>query len=480
MSVPTDPTFGRVQVQEWPTSLDNGGCVIRSGAEQAGLWDNDVQNGIWPRSYTVWIVAVWIALLIIRPWEVLFPSWGSLHIERVYAIFAIAAVFLSGQLRFSPSFQTTGLLLLALGLGVSTACAVDPALAWDCFYVYLTIFAFYFVLLSVVRTPYQLVFLVATYVVVMAAYLAKAQWEYFFHQAGGFAMGVSRLRGISLTSGHPNAVAAITVLSLPFLWFLWRVRDTFTSTWPTFWRRSFPLGLVIYGYLALSSVVMTNSRSGMLGIVVFVVLTALSLGHGRKVLVGAVFGSLLLAVTWIAMPEASKTRLQSSWDPSVGGDSARISAEGRTVGLKQGMEMFRRFPVTGVGPANFQPYRISHLDGTNLVAHNTVAAVLGETGLVGGLAFLVFISGVFVNCRRTKQLAAQQPAVDVQVMKELAVACRNSLVLILFVGMFGDAQRTMELYWVAAFCLLAYTLARASTERYFASEDANWSPGGMD
>ena len=50
-------------------------------------------------------------------------------------------------------------------------------------------------------------------------------------------------------------------------------------------------------------------------------------------------------------------------------------------------------------------------------------------------------------------------------MKELAVACRNSLVLILFLGMFGDQQRTMELYWVAAFCLLAYMFARASTER---------------
>ena len=92
----------------------------------------------------------------------------------------------------------------------------------------------------------------------------------------------------------------------------------------------------------------------MLGIVVFVVLTALSLGHINRVLVAAVFGSLLLAVAWIAMPEQSKIRLQSSWDPSVGGESARGSAEGRIVGLKQGMEMFRRFPVTGVGPGNFQ------------------------------------------------------------------------------------------------------------------------------
>ena len=211
-------------MQEWPTSLENGGCAIRNGAEQAGLCDHDLQNGIWPRSSTVWMMAVWIGLLIIRPWEVLFPSWGSLHVERAYAILAITAVFLSGQLRFSSSFQTTGLLLLAFALAVSTACAVDPAVAWDSFYVYLTILAFYFVLLSVVRTPYQLVFLVAIYVVVMAAFLAKAQWEYFFHQAGGFAMGVSRLRGINHTTGHPNAVAAITVLSLPFLWFLWRVR----------------------------------------------------------------------------------------------------------------------------------------------------------------------------------------------------------------------------------------------------------------
>ena len=49
-------------------------------------------------------------------------------------------------------------------------------------------------------------------------------------------------------------------------------------------------------------------------------------------------------------------------------------------------------------------------------------------------------------------------------MKELALACRNSVLLMLFLGMFGDMQGREHLYWVAAFCMLAYTLARASNE----------------
>ena len=49
-------------------------------------------------------------------------------------------------------------------------------------------------------------------------------------------------------------------------------------------------------------------------------------------------------------------------------------------------------------------------------------------------------------------------------MKDLAVACRNSLLLMLFLGMFGDVQGRAQLYWVAVFCSLAYTFARTSRE----------------
>jgi hypothetical protein len=423
---------------------------------------DDVRGGIWPRSAMVWIVAFWMALLVIRPWEQLFPELADLHVERVYAIFALSVVLLSGQLRLLPSMQTAGIILWTLALALATLTAFDVPRAWSVLYVYLTIFAFYFVLLSVVRSPYQLVFIVACFVVSTCLFLGKSQWEYFLYGGHAFSMGVRRLRGINLTFGHPNAVAGIAVTSLPFLLFLWKVRGRFSETWPRFWRRAFPYALA-FGFLVTAySIVLTNSRAGMFGFVVFTLLAALGRGGVGRVLTGLAVVALLVGAIWVAMPEDSRHRILTIWTVEEGNrddESAQASAEGRLVGLRLGMEMFRRYPLLGVGLGGFAPYRKAHLDGGDLVAHNIFGAVLGEMGLAGGLAFAFLVAGVFVNSRRTIRLARRSPDATLETLAGLAVACRNSIVLILFVGMFGDFQRWPMLYWTLAYCLLARTLA---------------------
>jgi len=418
-------------------------------------WQDNLRNGIWPRQATVWIVVVWIALLIIRPWERLIPELGVLRVERVYAIFGILSVLLSGRLRIPYSFQTSGLLLWAGALGISAVFAVDTSIAWDSVYHYLTFFTVYFVLLCVVRTPYQLIFVVACFIVIMSVYLGKSQWEYFLNGASSHSMGVRRLQGIDVMYAHPNSVAISTVLSLPFLFFLWTVRKEFTSTWPAQWRKLFPWGLMIGFWLALSSVVLTNGRAGMLGIVLFVILCAVRHGSSRQIVVRLVLALLLLATIWLAMPEESRLRLQTVWNPEAGPESAQQSAEGRLVGLHLGIDVFNRFPLTGIGLGNFPPYRLANLDGLHLKTHNTIGCVLSETGGIGGAALSIFVGAIFITCHNTRRIAAHKRLAQARMMAELALASRNSLVLMLFLGMFGDVQERAQFYWVAAFSLLA-------------------------
>lgn len=434
--------------------------------EWSRLWNDDLRSGIWPRSVVIWVVALWIALLIFRPWETLIPELAQFRVERSYAIVALLAVLFSGRARFVGSMQTSGLLLWAAALTVSASVAFNRAVAWDVLYVYYTVFVFYFVVLSVVRTPYELVFLVISFVVVVIVFLGKSQWEYFLYGGYSYSMGVRRLTGANQTYSHPNSLAAMAVLTLPFLWFLWTSRSLITARWPAVWHRLFPWGLVAGLWLCLSSVQLTNSRSGMVGVIVAALLWIGARRNIKYVLSRLAVGLLILTVLWCLMPESSRGRFQNIWDPEAGphAESAHASAEGRIIGLQQGIEMFQRFPITGVGLGNFIDYRVRNLDGVPLVAHNTIGGILGETGLVGGLAFLVFVSGVFVNCARTKRLAERTPTVDTQWMERLAVACRNSMILILFVGMFGDMQGRAQLYWIAAFCSLAWTFCQTTSD----------------
>jgi hypothetical protein len=449
-------------MNDWETRVENP------------LWLDDLRRGIWPRSFALWILAVWMALLVIRPWEALMPELGDWHMERVFAILALVVVIGSGKLRFLGSYQTTGLLLWILALAVSSLSAVDPRESWPIFYIYLTTFIFYIAIISVLRTPYQLFFMVACFVVVMAVYLGKSQWEYFFCGGGSFAMGVRRLKGIDVTYSHPNAVACSAVISLPFAQFLWKIRKEFTAGWPNLWRKCFPFGILAFYYIVVSSILLTNSRTGIFAFVLFMALAALD-GKGiGKLAFRFACGAVALAILWMVMPESTKGRVANTWDRTSGpeAESAYVSGEGRVEGVKMGMKMFETFPIAGVGLGNFIPYRRANLDGVNLVAHNIIGGVLGETGLLGGAAFVFFLSGVFVNCRAAKRLAKQSPHPISRLLARLATACRDSMILLIFSGMFGDDQARAQIYWVAAFGLLSITFLREmSTEEAIAAEN---------
>lgn len=439
------------------------------------VWEQNLHRGIWPKSPLVFYVAFWIALLLIRPWELLFPSLIPYHVERCYAILGILLVLGSGKLRFCPSFQTTSVILYLSALMISAVCAFDLSLAWDALYVYITLVVFYFVLLSAIRTPYELIFIVTCFIIAMAAYLSKAEWEYFVYGNHGWSQEVAHLEGIENTYGHYNAVAASTVLSFPFSLFLWQIRKTFTQHWPKSWQQLFVAFLIFYFAIAFAAIALTNSRSGMLAAAFFVVLSAFTATSFKfeRILAMIPLVLILLAALWVIMPETSKTRLRTVWNPEEGPKNAYISAQGRILGLEAGMEMFKRYPLTGVGIGNFIPYRVEYLDGIGLIAHNTVGGVLGETGILGGIAFALMCFGAFINCHAIKRTAKWCPHPLVQVLGKLATAGRNTVILLLFCGMFGDDQQRFHLLWALAFCLMARMMA----EHYARAEEPAYPDG---
>ncbi|MBW3597681.1 MAG: hypothetical protein KY475_10435, partial [Planctomycetes bacterium] len=232
-------------------------------------------RGVWPASLPLWMAAVYVGLFIIRPWEKLFPSLGALHFERAYAIAMLAAVVVSGQLRVRLDRQTAAVLAYLGAVGLSVAFAWRSELAYYPFYVYASVVLFYFVLMSVIRTPYQLVFIVSCYVGAMGLYGAKALWEFFVHGDHVTDMGIRRLVGIEHSFGGPNAVASSFVISLPVALFLWSSRREITEGWPDGIRSAFGPSLAAYGALAVTVIILTGSRAGMVSFVAFVWLLAL-------------------------------------------------------------------------------------------------------------------------------------------------------------------------------------------------------------
>lgn len=424
-------------------------------------WGENLHRGIWPRSGIVWIMALWTALLIIRPWEKMFPWMQPLRTELVYTLFALTVLLSSGQMRIVSSIQTTGLLLWFGALASSALLGIDIATSWNVLYVHITTFIFFFALLAGIRTPYQLMWIVTCFVLSTALFLAKSQSEYHLFGAGNFTMGVRRLTGDNMTYEHANSVTTLAVMSLPFALFLWNVRRAFTRTWPTTWRSAFIGGVALFFPLVVTSIILTNSRTGMLSFVAFVAIVALSGQRWSRIAAGAFGGVALAGAIWIFMPADSRHRFETMWAPpeSRVDESAQASAEGRKLGVQVALEIFRRFPVTGVGLGNFLPYRMEYLDRIRLVAHNTYAAVLSETGALGMAAFLFFILGVFINARRANRLARLVPDPLIQLLAQLTIACRRSMLLLLFAGMAHDFQALAPFFWIPAYCQMACSFA---------------------
>ncbi len=108
---------------------------------------------------------------------------------------------------------------------------------------------------------------------------------------------------------------------------------------------------------------------------------------------------------------------------------------------------------------NFIAYRQRYLDGIGLNAHNLAGEVLGETGILGGGAFLLMLGVTILNCRKTNVLARTSSNKTVQVLSKLTRACRDSILLLLFTGIFSHNMLRFNWFWLAAFSVMAKTFA---------------------
>jgi O-antigen ligase len=181
------------------------------------------------------------------------------------------------------------------------------------------------------------------------------------------------------------------------------------------------------------------------------------------------------------LPLDIQNRIRTLWDPEAGPKIAQKSAEGRWEGFQAGLKMFKDYPVTGVGVDNFIPYRIAHVDGVALGAHNLIGEILGETGLLGIAAFALFVSIALLNCHRVQRLGARAHGQIIpDIMRQMVLSCRDVIVLLFFHGMAAHNLDRYNWLWVAAFCSLAYNFAQTSTELDNASdlEMAPWTTLG--
>lgn len=434
-------------------------------ATQGITWVDRLRRGMWPKPFVFWAVVFYIALFIIRPWEQLFPNLGEFRFERI-AVIAVAAIvfFRRGPLvRFDA--QNVTMMLLFAAVYASGRNAWDTTLSMEEVTEFFGFTLIFFLIQKAVKTPYQLIFLVASYLMLTTAYTGKAIWEYAFNGARVSMMGVDRLAGIEYTYGHPNTFGTTMLCSLPFALLFYRIRHQFCQTWPRRMEWLFKWAVISHGLICVLGVLLTRSRSTTIGLVVVAGLMIFRLrGFMNKVKWSGI-ALLVFLVGFAVAPRDIQLRIMTLWDSSIesrhnmGG--ANASAEGRLEGLYAGLEIFDRFPATGVGIGCFAEYRGKFVDEVALDAHNLPGELLGEIGFFGTLAFAAFYLIHFITLRKLLRLGKEYDRLTgSKTYYWLAVALFDGMLLLMFSGLSGHTLQQYQWYFYASFAITAFYFVR--------------------
>ncbi len=436
-------------------TADNGDMTAIDGAQR------DLRNNIWPAAMSLWMTAFYLALVIIRPWERLFPWMDDFFpFQKTFALLMLVVILFSTRTRLQLSFQSVTVIFFTIALALSSILAREPALAWEPYYDYLTVVFIYFVLMAVIRSPYDLAFMGLCFIGIMSMYLSKSLWEFFLHGNLQYRMGVVRLVGIEHMYGSPNGLAASVVHSLPILFFLWVTRHRISASWPAFYRRLLPKFLLFYTVIAIMSIILTNSRAGFVSLLLFLGLIFLRVRSIPRKVGFLIIALLVCLVVWVAMPDENKKRFTTIWNPDAGPHSAEVSAMGRIAGFKAGIQTFQKFPITGVGLGGFSEYRKEFIDGSSERAHSLAGQLLGVTGILGTSTFTLMILTALAGSRRTRKLSENSDDPTMQTLHAMSEATRMMIILLLFQGLFSHNMLRFNWLMAAAFAALSLQFVR--------------------
>jgi O-antigen ligase len=389
----------------------------------------------------LYLMLGYIYLCIHRPFEI-WTQLGDLRIELVYFTVMCAFWVASGV-----RLHSTGLLAAIAGMGsafvLSWAMSRWSERAEQVVKNYTLVLVFALMIATAARDERALHKLVVMFMAVLALYMLHSIWEYK-NGRHAFRMGIPRLVGVDTTLGDPNSFGATIVYSLPFTRYLW-------YAWPPGWWRRAVAGYLL---LAVACILLTGSRSSLAGLIVWGLLNVLL--AKRKVLYLSAFAAIGV-VSLAALPDVLLTRFETIIDPSVGPANAQESGRGRIEGFFTGLRLWADYPLAGCGPSAWRP-----ASGSKLESHNLYGQLVGELGTIGLIAFLFMLGALLLNLRKLKRLTDPEAGpVDEPRLYHLAQAMTQSVILLLFEGLFGHNLYRYNWVWYCAFTAVALGVCRA-------------------
>ena len=337
------------------------------------------------------------------------PSW--LTLGRLAGLCAMAGwlvnrhKYRSTPLLSSASLAAPGLLFFAVAI-FGALLALDMPSAFSETIRVSMLLLLGIIVSETIQTRRDLLTLFWVIVLSTAVGAVAALMQFDAYQGGGDVAGVYQSRGgvrFEGLSGNANVLGIHLLTSIPFLFCLFYVSRRI-------WIRIACLGLM--GVTAFA-MVLSVSRSNLFPLGIYIAAT--NLLHrklGKHLVADNAMIAIAAGMLCLAVVQSSEFVWMRISRPIVDQED-ETSGHTRLAILLQGPKVMSISPIFGVGLRNTRQY-LMHLE-----AHDTISALLGETGLFGTLLFVAFCGAIL---RRQKSLLARARMSGDPLLLELAVA----------------------------------------------------------
>ena len=377
---------------------------------------------------------------------------GKIRFEFILAIIlTVFGIFTGNIFRLGDNRKVLyALLFFCLLVAIQVPLSQDFNLSLEIFldrFVKLSFMALF--VAAFVRSPTHMKIFLAGF---LLACLKLGQ-EGLVGKVGGTMMweneGVMRLHGHGAIYGGPNSYSGMALGTIPFLYcffplFSWPIRSV----------------IAVQFLLAMNIVVFTGSRTGYVGFLYLLGYILLK-GKNKFRVFLAICGLVIVGV--IVVPGQYMKRFETIY---TGKEIEGASMDTRKVILKDAVDIFSSNPL-GIGVGAFPTVR-QRTFGRSQDTHNLYLEILTNTGIQGGIAFLILIVVVYRSLsdlearyhallERVKRLTKDQihsfekkenivkHIKDLRFMGATCQAVKLFLLVRLVVGLFG--MDLYEIYW---------------------------------
>jgi O-antigen ligase len=381
-----------------------------------------------------------VASDVLRPGE-LYEQIAFLHIERTLAILVLISFILKvKKIEWPPVTKT--LFFFWFTMFLSVPLSIWPSDSLSNVIAFGRLIIYHILIVNLVRTEqrFKAFLLVYTLLIgwVAASSLIAFSQGVIYHGTEA----VERVEATNSFGGNPNSLGTTMVVSMPLVMLLLTKKSGI--------GRLIAVAVIV---LCISTVIFTGSRTAFVALIFLIMVAPLLRKKGLMYVPVAV---LLVAIVWVATPQAYKERYLS-----VEERNKDVSYELRLTTWSAGWQMFKDRPITGIGMgefgvANGVKYWPDRARPRWYNAHSLYLQTISELGIMGAIGFLAFLYQLFkLNGRQQRRLEPHKelPAY----MRMFPYACNMTLIGLLFAGYAGHDLYRSSWYMMAALsAALAY------------------------